>query len=225
MNDVLKRKSEDHRLANSKIIVYGQSLGSAVALYTASKYTSLVDGIIIENAFQSIPHLIPHVIPLLKHLSFMCFDVWDNKKFLEAIIRQKRDISILFLAGKRDEIVPFVHMKNLFKSMLLQLDSRNVDRSSQFSLMNDLEEENIVNYEEKDLYNIANLSGSHKDLLLSKSDITIWKPKTENLNKQLTFFSNGSHNDTWIQPGYASIIREFCKTCNIIRANESDSVK
>lgn len=208
MDDVLKRKSKDHRLANSKIIVYGQSLGCAVALYTASKYASLVDGIIIENAFQSIPHLIPHVIPLLKPLSFMCFDVWDNKKFLESIIKQKRDISILFLAGKSDEIVPYTHMKNLFISMLLQLDS-----------------ENIANYKEKDLYSIENLSESHQDLLVSKDDITIWKPKTKGLNKQLTLFSNGTHNDTWTQPGYTFIIRDFCKTCNIIRSDDLDATK
>lgn len=59
-------------LKNTIIIVYGQSLGGAVAIDIASRNNKSVKGLILENTFQSIPSLIPHVLPLIQPFTFLC---------------------------------------------------------------------------------------------------------------------------------------------------------
>lgn len=59
-------------LKDTIIIVYGQSLGGAVAIDVASRNSKSVKGLILENTFQSIPTLIPHVLPLIRPFAFLC---------------------------------------------------------------------------------------------------------------------------------------------------------
>jgi pimeloyl-ACP methyl ester carboxylesterase len=47
------------QIAQSSLILYGRSLGGAVALHIASSTAANVKGIILENTFLSIPKLIP----------------------------------------------------------------------------------------------------------------------------------------------------------------------
>lgn len=108
-----------HHLANSdfhksrKLILHGRSLGGANAIYIARKFTSLCDAVILENTFLSIRKVIPYVFPLLKHVSFMCHEVWDSEHEIAKI--QDEQLPFLFLSGLKDEIVPPLHMKLLYK--------------------------------------------------------------------------------------------------------------
>lgn len=95
-----------------KLVLYGRSLGGANAIYIASKFSSLVDGVILENTFLTIRKVIPHMMPLLKRFAFMCHEIWNSE---EAIPETGNSTPFLFLSGLRDEIVPPMHMKKLFE--------------------------------------------------------------------------------------------------------------
>ncbi|THY10297.1 alpha/beta hydrolase BEM46/Esterase/lipase/thioesterase [Aureobasidium pullulans] len=99
-------------LKNTKIVIYGQSLGGAVGIDLAVKNKDHGDiaGVILENTFLSIKKMIPSVIPAAKYLTPLCHQVWPSEEMLPGIT----NIPILFLSGLQDEIVPPSHMKRLF---------------------------------------------------------------------------------------------------------------
>ncbi|KZO94438.1 alpha/beta-hydrolase [Calocera viscosa TUFC12733] len=98
-------------LKDTKIFLYGQSLGGAVAIDLASHYPELIHAVIIENTFLSIPKLIPTVLPLLSPVSFLCHQIWNSETRIRSI---PSTTPMLFLAGKRDELVHPTHMMRLY---------------------------------------------------------------------------------------------------------------
>ncbi|KAF7722188.1 hypothetical protein EC973_003568 [Apophysomyces ossiformis] len=98
-------------LKHTKLVAYGQSLGGAVAINLVSKNESKFDGLIVENTFLSVPLLIPHVLPALRHLVYLCHQTWRSYKTIQFI----RHVPILFLSSLRDELVPPAHMAKLYK--------------------------------------------------------------------------------------------------------------
>ncbi|KAK9491904.1 Alpha/Beta hydrolase protein [Lipomyces doorenjongii] len=105
--EYLKKEKE---LKDTGILLYGQSLGGAAAIYLAAKHEDEVAGLIVENTFRSIPSLIPMVLPIAQYFTFLCHQIWPSEKFLLKI----KKLPILFLSGEKDEIVPPVHMKVLY---------------------------------------------------------------------------------------------------------------
>jgi fermentation-respiration switch protein FrsA (DUF1100 family) len=95
----------------SRIVIFGQSIGGAVAIDLMSQNEGLFKAGILENTFLSIPKIVPHVIPLLKHFLFLCTEIWDSEKRIKGIER----LPLLFLASERDELVPHEHMIQLHK--------------------------------------------------------------------------------------------------------------
>lgn len=132
-------------LGKTKIIAYGQSLGGAVAIDVVARNPDAFSGLMIENTFLSVPKMIPHVIPMLKNLTFLCHLNWPS----ESSIRQIVNTPILFLSGAKDELVPPTHMKGLYEASQTR-------------------------------------------------GLKVWKE-----------FENGTHNDTCIQSGYFSAVRDF----------------
>ncbi|KAK4997882.1 bem46 protein, variant [Elasticomyces elasticus] len=105
------RKSAD--LKSTKIVVYGQSLGGAVGIGLVARNQEAGDiaGLILENTFLSIKKMIPSVFWAASYLAPLCHQVWPSEKTLPQIT----NVSILFLSGLRDEIVPPSHMKTLYE--------------------------------------------------------------------------------------------------------------
>ncbi|KAF1344054.1 alpha/beta hydrolase BEM46/Esterase/lipase/thioesterase [Delphinella strobiligena] len=105
------RQRED--LKNTRIVLYGQSLGGAVSIKLAANNQDKTDiaGMILENTFLSIQKMIPSVMPYAKFLTPLCHEVWPS----ENMIPQIKGIPILFMSGLRDEIVPPAHMKCLYE--------------------------------------------------------------------------------------------------------------
>ncbi|GES92345.1 alpha/beta hydrolase protein [Rhizophagus clarus] len=99
----------DEDLKNTKLIAYGQSLGGAVTIDLVSRNEDKFSGMIVENTFLSIPKLIPHVFPIIKHLSFLCHQIWPSEKSIQQIV----NVPILFLSGLIDELVPPSHMRQI----------------------------------------------------------------------------------------------------------------
>ena len=89
---------------DTNIIIYGQSLGGAVALDLVAKNQGKGDivGLILENTFLSIKKLIPSAFPPARFLAPLCHQYWTSEETIPLIT----DIPILFLSGLQDEIVP-----------------------------------------------------------------------------------------------------------------------
>ncbi|KAL4063412.1 Alpha/Beta hydrolase protein [Scleroderma yunnanense] len=109
---VLNYVLSDPILQGTAVILYGQSIGGAVAIDLASRNPSKVRALILENTFTSLPRLIPHALPLLSPLSFLCHQKWNSASKLPLI---PRSTPILMLSGVRDEVVPREHMKELWE--------------------------------------------------------------------------------------------------------------
>ncbi|CAG8690139.1 18269_t:CDS:2, partial [Acaulospora morrowiae] len=108
---VLNYISEHEVLKHTKLVIYGQSLGGAVSIDLVSKNEDKVAGLIVENTFLSIPKLLPHVIPQLRHFSFFCTQKWESDKAMKLIKR----VPVLFLCGAIDELIPTEHVMQLYE--------------------------------------------------------------------------------------------------------------
>lgn len=92
----------------NKIILFGHSLGGAVAIHLASKMQSSdyrIAGLIVENTFTSIPaaanHLFSGLIAAISKLPLACY----KNKFLSVNKIKDVTVPILFICGEKDEIL------------------------------------------------------------------------------------------------------------------------
>ncbi|KII85336.1 hypothetical protein PLICRDRAFT_311900 [Plicaturopsis crispa FD-325 SS-3] len=110
--------------SQTAIILYGQSIGGAVAIDLASRNPSKIRALIVENTFLSLPQLIPHALPLLSPFSWLCHQKWDSASKLHLI---PKETPVLMLSGARDEVVPASQMRDLWD---LFLSTRGVHGAS-----------------------------------------------------------------------------------------------
>jgi abhydrolase domain-containing protein 13 len=109
--DYVRQRSD---LKDSKLVIYGQSLGGAVAikLVAENQHDGDIAGVILENTFVSIRKLIPIAFPPAKYLARLCHQFWASEETLPKITAK---IPMLFLSGLKDEIVPAAMMRTLFE--------------------------------------------------------------------------------------------------------------
>jgi pimeloyl-ACP methyl ester carboxylesterase len=101
-------------MKDTRIVLYGQSLGGGVACYLAHKYGAHIGGLVLENTFLSVPQMVGVVFPLLKPLSFLATNIWPNGERVAKL--GEHNFPVLFLAGKQDEIIPHEQMLKLFEA-------------------------------------------------------------------------------------------------------------
>ncbi|KAH7890294.1 Alpha/Beta hydrolase protein [Phlebopus sp. FC_14] len=99
-------------LQKTPVILYGQSIGGAVAIDLASRNPYKINALILENTFTNLPRLVPHAFPFLSPLSFLCHQKWDSASKIPLI---PRATPILMLSGVKDEVVPREHMLELWE--------------------------------------------------------------------------------------------------------------
>jgi pimeloyl-ACP methyl ester carboxylesterase len=94
------------KLPAQKILLFGRSLGSAVAVQIAAHHA--VDGVITVAPFDSLTALAQHYYPYLP-VRWMLKHPFDS-------IRHAASISapLLCLVAARDEVIPVVHSRRLF---------------------------------------------------------------------------------------------------------------
>lgn len=98
--------------SSQKIVLYGQSLGGAVAIDAAVRNASWITALVLENTFLDIPALIPTVLPPAKYFSFLCREIWSSRTRLPLLDPTR--VKVLFLSGREDELVPPSHMTQLY---------------------------------------------------------------------------------------------------------------
>jgi len=89
------------------IIIFGRSLGAAVAAYLAS--TQNAQALVMESPFISIPELASELYPWLPARWLSRFS-YDNAVYLKRI-----EMPLLIIHSKQDEITPFSHGRALYE--------------------------------------------------------------------------------------------------------------
>ncbi|KAN0124281.1 alpha/beta-hydrolase [Russula decolorans] len=204
------------QLAKTPIILYGQSIGGAVAIDLAYRNPKAITALIIENTFMSLPRLIPTAMPWLGPFSFLCHQKWES--YLKAP-KLPPSIPVLMLGGARDEVVPRSQMKELWAI----IRNRGRETSNKKLLARSVkakgaaaEEEDEEDEDEKEKDDVRSGSSRSRPKPMpatgsrSGSDDRKVPPKIV-VDGGNTFieFPDGMHNDTCVQPGYWSAVAEF----------------
>ena len=90
------------------IILFGESLGSGVAIALATQYS--VKGLIFDGAFSSIVEVGKSAYPFLP-IRWLLKDTWDSKSRIHKV-----HAPTLFIHSKKDSIIPFHLAKKLFQA-------------------------------------------------------------------------------------------------------------
>jgi fermentation-respiration switch protein FrsA (DUF1100 family) len=127
---------EDERLKNTKKIVYGRSLGGAVAVALANSEDGKgIDGLVLENTFTSIRSM-ANTMTMFKKVPGFILDIgtsinlWDSKDKIKNI-----KLPILYISGLNDRVVNPKMMKELYdvckskKKLLLEVENGEHDNT------------------------------------------------------------------------------------------------
>ena len=95
---------------NSPIIVFGRSLGGAVAIHLAAEKQNEIAAVIVENTFTSIADMIDVVMSFLSWAKLLLRNPWRSIDIVDKI-----QIPFLFISSSADELVPPVMMKALYE--------------------------------------------------------------------------------------------------------------
>ncbi|XP_054888159.1 protein ABHD13 [Poeciliopsis prolifica] len=103
-------------LDKTKVVLFGRSLGGAVAVRLASVNPHRIAAIIVENTFLSIPHMAATLFSFLpmRLLPFWCY----KNKFLSYRQVALCRMPSLFVSGLSDQLIPPVMMKQLYELSL-----------------------------------------------------------------------------------------------------------
>ena len=112
----------EQKIENEQIILYGESLGSGVAIEIAKKNN--FNGIILESPFTSIENSAKIYYPYLP-VKLLLKDKYDSISKIKMI-----NIPILIMHGKKDDVVPFAMGKELF-------EKANIPKHSYFTSEDD----------------------------------------------------------------------------------------
>ncbi|RKP14659.1 Alpha/Beta hydrolase protein, partial [Piptocephalis cylindrospora] len=105
---------EEHALLRgTRVVLFGQSIGGAVAINLAARYEDKIHGMILENTFLSLPELIPYVMPIARPFAALCHQIWDSG----SEIRKIRRVHALFLASAKDTLIPPTHFEELYNRL------------------------------------------------------------------------------------------------------------
>ena len=119
------------------IIIYGESLGTAVAIDLASRYN--FSGIILESPFTSMLELAQKYYPIFP-VKLILKDKYESRKKVNDI-----KSPVLVMHGKKDKIVPFYMGEQMFETL----------STLKFSYFND-KDDHMMEYNEDLLASIKN---------------------------------------------------------------------
>lgn len=101
---------EQRRAPPERIVVFGRSLGAAVAAHLAGSLETGPAALILESAFTSAPEMAQRAYPFLPARWLTRFD-YTTRDYVRAV-----DSPVLVLHGRDDEIVPFEQGESVFRA-------------------------------------------------------------------------------------------------------------
>ncbi|KAG2497973.1 hypothetical protein HYH03_004234 [Edaphochlamys debaryana] len=109
-------------LATDRVVLFGRSLGGAVAVHLAAERQEKLKALIVENTFTGVQDMVGSVVPPLSLLigtgrpcNFLVTNKWNN---LALIPRVK--LPMLMMVSLRDEMVPAPQMYKLYNAQTSQ---------------------------------------------------------------------------------------------------------
>lgn len=96
----------------ARIVLFGQSLGGAIALDLLARNRDTIAGCIVENSFTDIYDMHRLLFPLFGRTAHMISDPWDSIASLRTVGRWMPPM--LFLSGRQDELIPKAQMDRLY---------------------------------------------------------------------------------------------------------------
>ncbi|PPQ91635.1 hypothetical protein CVT25_013190 [Psilocybe cyanescens] len=94
-------------------IIYGHSLGGAVAIHVTSENGDKIDALVVENTFTSLSAVIRDFPVVGWPLSIFCTEKWPSRSKIKRI---PREIPILLLGGMADKLVRPHQMRSLWRA-------------------------------------------------------------------------------------------------------------
>lgn len=97
---------------HNRIIIYGMSLGSHMAVNTVYELQKRQPfaGLVLEVPFDSLVNVVKDIVPVPMPLSFLMADHYDNLEMIDKI-----DAPVLIMGGEKDALVPVGLAKNLYE--------------------------------------------------------------------------------------------------------------
>lgn len=102
---------EIRRIPAEQIVIYGESLGGAIALDLAIKHAD-AGGLIMQSSFTSMAEVIQH----RKLLQIFPINLLLTEKFNSLAKMRSLHIPVLFLHGQADSVVPFEMSQQLYNA-------------------------------------------------------------------------------------------------------------
>ena len=99
---------EQRGVSPDRIIVFGRSLGAAIATYIASKHTPRA--LIVESAFTSVPDLAARFYPFMP-VRWLTRYHYSTREYLQRV-----SCPVLVVHSREDDIIPFAHGHSLFEA-------------------------------------------------------------------------------------------------------------
>jgi len=100
---------KEQGIAENNIVVFGESLGTALAVYLASKHQFA--GMVLLSAFTSIAKVGQYHYPLFP-VKYLIKDKFDSEKLIA-----KTNTPTLFIHAEKDNIIPFSYGLALYKML------------------------------------------------------------------------------------------------------------
>lgn len=107
---LLSRRDIDRK----KIIVFGRSLGGAVAIYLTASHANRdnIMALIVENTFTAIPTMAQLMFPGASNIPILCF----KNKFRSSYEIKKVKVPTLLMSGLADQLIPSSMMMELYQA-------------------------------------------------------------------------------------------------------------
>jgi len=97
-------------LDKSQFICFGSSIGGGVAIYLAHANQDKIQAVIVENTFTHLEDMMSVIYPFLSPFKFLLKNKWPNRELVPDL-----KMGLLFLSGRKDELVPPSMMDHLFQ--------------------------------------------------------------------------------------------------------------
>jgi len=111
----LKMKNNEH-IKNTKLIVYGASLGCQIATSFTNKHQDEVDGLILDGGFASFADIAKRYAPkeVHKFIENALGGMYPSKEEIKKI----KNVPKLIIHGKNDKSIPMNQSEQVFKNAL-----------------------------------------------------------------------------------------------------------